>query len=145
VIIPDVNTLVYAYRREAVEHDRYADWLAHVVAGEAELGLVDSSLSGFVRIVNNPRIVADPAPTTHALEFVRRLQAGRRVRSVASTTATWAVLADLAAEDRGIRANLVPDAYLAALAISHRARLATADRGFGRFKELDFFDPVASN
>jgi predicted nucleic acid-binding protein len=37
----------------------------------------------------------------------------------------------------------VPDAYLAALAISHGCRLATADRGFARFPGLDHFDPAA--
>jgi predicted nucleic acid-binding protein len=42
-----------------------------------------------------------------------------------------------------IRGNLVPDAWIAALAISHGARLATADRGFARYEGLDFFDPVA--
>ena len=62
---------------------------------------------------------------------------------MASTPATWAALARLVSEDRGLRANLVPDTYLAALAITHGCRLATADRGFARFGGLDFFDPVA--
>jgi toxin-antitoxin system PIN domain toxin len=142
VILPDVNTLVYAYRREAVGHERYADWLARVVAGDDELALVDACLTGFLRIVTNPRIVADPAPTSHAMEFIRRLQSGRRAQPLASTAATWTIFTDLVAQDRAIKANLVPDTYLAALAISHRCRVATADRGFGRFKGLDFFDPA---
>jgi predicted nucleic acid-binding protein len=48
-------------------------------------------------------------------------------------------------QDHGIRGNLVPDAYLAALAVSHGCRLATSDRGFARFPGLDFFDPVTAN
>jgi predicted nucleic acid-binding protein len=36
-----------------------------------------------------------------------------------------------------------PDAYLASLALTHRCRLATADRGFARFPGLDWFDPAA--
>jgi uncharacterized protein len=142
MIIPDVNTLVYAYRREAREHHRYADWLVRVVAGDDELGLVDTCLTGFLRIVTNPRIVADPAPAKHAFGFVRTIQAGRRAQPLSSTAATWAIFADFVAADRGVKANLVPDAYLAALAISHRGRLASADRGFGRFQGLDFFDPA---
>jgi predicted nucleic acid-binding protein len=35
--------------------------------------------------------------------------------------------------DGGARGNLVPDAYLAALAIDTGSELATADRGFARF------------
>jgi toxin-antitoxin system PIN domain toxin len=143
VILPDVNVLVYAYRREAVEHDAYAAWLSDVVAGGDELALVDHCLTGVVRIVTNRRIVAKPAPTPHALAFVERLRAAPRARAVTATTATWSVLSELATEDAGVRGNLVPDAYLAALTISHGCRLATRDRGFARFPGLDHFDPVA--
>jgi len=37
VILVDVNVLVYAYRREAARHERYAEWLAGVLAGDEEL------------------------------------------------------------------------------------------------------------
>jgi uncharacterized protein len=143
VILPDVNILVCAYRREAEDHDAYAAWLTMLVAGHDELALVDHCLTGFLRIVTNPRILADPAPTSAALAFVDRLRGARRGRPVAATTSTWDVLAGHIAGDRGIRGNLVPDAYLAALAVSHGCRLATADRGFARFPGLEFFDPVA--
>jgi predicted nucleic acid-binding protein len=43
----------------------------------------------------------------------------------------------------GTAGNLVTDAHLAALAIGHGARLATADRDFGRFPGLDWFDPLS--
>ncbi len=144
MILPDVNILVYAYRREAEAHDTYAGWLNAIVAGEDELALVDHCLTSFLRIVTNSRIVADPAPTSDALRFVDRLRAAQRGRPLAATTATWDVLAAHVAGDRAIRGNLVPDAYLAALAVSHGCRLATADRGFARFPDLDFFDPAAS-
>lgn len=144
MILPDVNVLVYAYRREAEDHDAYATWLTTLVAGQDELALVDHCLTGFLRIVTNPRIFADPAPTAEALTFVDRLRGARRGRPVTATPATWNVLAGHIAEDRGIRGNLVPDAYLAALAISHGCRLATADRGLARFSGLEFFDPIAT-
>jgi uncharacterized protein len=144
VILPDVNVLVYAYRREAEEHDAYAAWLTALVAGQDELALADHCLTGFLRIVTNPRILADPAPTSDALRFVDRLRAARRGSPVAASAATWEVLAGHASQDRAIRGNLVPDAYLAALAVSHGCRLATADRGFARFPDLDFFDPVTT-
>jgi toxin-antitoxin system PIN domain toxin len=144
VILPDVNTLVYAYRREADDHEAYASWLSGVVAGADELALVDHCLTGFLRIVTNPRIFADPAPTADAFGFVARLREARRARRVSSTAATWTTFAELIATDRGVKANLVPDAYLAALAISHGCRVATADKGFARFDALDHFDPVAA-
>lgn len=42
-----------------------------------------------------------------------------------------------------VRGNLVPDAYLAAVAISHGALLASNDRGFARFPGLRWFDPAS--
>jgi uncharacterized protein len=143
LILPDVNTYVYAYRREAENHDRYATWLAGLVAGGDELTLVDHCLMGFVRVVTHPRIVANPAPTADALAFVDRIRGARRAHVVASTAATWARLTELISQDRLIKANVVADACLAALAISHGCRLATGDRGFARFDGLDFFDPAA--
>ncbi len=115
-----------------------------MVAGADELALVDVVLTGFVRVVTNPRVVAEPAPTTAALAFVNVLRSAPRVRWLAPTTAAWATFAELSKADPMIRGNLVPDAWLAALALSHGCRLATADRGFARFARLDFVDPVSS-
>jgi toxin-antitoxin system PIN domain toxin len=142
VILPDVNVLVYAYRREARNHVTYASWLTAIVGGCDELALTDHCLTGFLRIVTNPRILADPAPTSDALRFVDRLRTAPRGRPLATTSTAWEVLGTHISQDQGIRGNLVPDAYLAALAISHGCRLATTDRGFARFPGLDFFDPV---
>ena len=144
MILPDVNVLVYAYRREAERHDEYAAWLRGVVSGADELALVDVVLTGFVRVVTNPRILAEPAPTSAALAFVDVLRSAPRVRWLASTSAAWATFVELSQADPMVRGNLVPDAWLAALALSHGCRLATADRGFARFARLDFFDPVGS-
>jgi toxin-antitoxin system PIN domain toxin len=142
VILPDVNVLAYAFRRESTDHDRYAAWLHDLVAGADDLGLVEATLLGFVRIVTNPRIYADPAPTGDALRFVNALRGAPRARPLLATEATWTELTTLAAHDRQIRGNLVPDAWLAALATTHGCRLATADRGFSRFPRLDWFDPA---
>jgi uncharacterized protein len=142
VIVPDVNVLIYAHRRDTPQHDHYADWLGDVIAGAEELGLVEAALTGFVRIATHPRIFAEPATSAEALAFVNALLGGRHVLLLAATDATWRHFADIAASDRHIRGNLVPDAWLAAMARSHGGRLATADRGFARFPGLDWFDPA---
>lgn len=142
MILPDVGVLVYAYRREADDHDAYASWLASLVAGQDEFALADHCLTGFLRIVTNPRIFRDPAPTPEAMTVVDRLRRARRGRPVTATPSTWRVFAEHLAHDRGLRGNMVPDAYLAALAISHGCRMATADRGFARYPGLEFFDPA---
>jgi predicted nucleic acid-binding protein len=57
----------------------------------------------------------------------------------------WTMLEGLVKQDRQIRANLVPDAYLAATALSHNARVATRDRGFARYPGLRWFDPATES
>jgi len=94
-----------------------------------------------VRIVTNRRVMPTPAPVGLALDFVARLRAARRARWLQAGSASWSRMGEIAKQDRGITGNLVPDAYLAALALAHGCRLATADRGFARFPGLDWFDP----
>ena len=47
----------------------------------------------------------------------------------------WARFAELCRHLQ-LRGNLVPDAYLAALALEQGAELITFDRGFGRYPRL---------
>lgn len=143
MILPDVNVLVYAHRQDASLHDRYRPWLAGVVDGADELALVDTVLTGFVRVVTHPRIFAEPATTGEALAFVEALRGASRARNVIATAATWTRFADLARVDAQIRGNLVPDAFIAAMAGSHGCRVATADRGFARYAGIEWFDPGA--
>jgi toxin-antitoxin system PIN domain toxin len=143
VILPDVNALLYAFEADSPFHGSWRAWLDSVLDGDDELALADHCCIGVVRLATNPRVTRVPATTAAALEFIARLRAADRTRTVAATDATWRAFGRLVATDRQIRANLVPDAYLAALAISHGCRLATPDRGFGRFPGLDVFDPTA--
>lgn len=55
---------------------------------------------------------------------------------------TVQTMREIAERDPQVRGPLVPDAWLAAVAVSHGCRLATADRDFTRFDGLDWFVPV---
>ena len=143
MILPDVNVIVYAYKREEELHASYADWLNDVAAGGEALALVDVVLTGFLRIVTNRRIYADPAPLNDALSFVTALRAARPAQTVHATAAAWEQFTAFAEADRLLRGNLVPDAWLAAIAVTAGAKIATADAGFSRFDGLEWFDPVS--
>jgi len=142
IVLPDVNVLVSAFRRESSLHGVYAAWLTDLLGGADEIGVTESTLTGFLRIVTNPRIYADPAPTSDALAFVDAVRGARRRRWVGVTDAVWATFSALVDSDPQVRGNLVPDAWLAALAVANGCRIATADRGFARFDGLDWFDPA---
>lgn len=106
-----------------------------------DVALLDTVLSGFVRIVTHRRIMPRPAPTRIAVDFVRQLIESPNARWLRGSPDTWREFATLSAGDDAIKANLVPDAFIAAAALAHGARIATTDRGFARFPRVTCIDP----
>lgn len=141
LVVPDVNVLVYAFRADADEHGPYASWLNEAVSTES-IGLADAVVSGFVRVVTHSRITTLPAPVDAAAEFVRRIADAPRTVWLTQGASVWKRFGEIVGDDPGIRGNLVPDAYLAALCLSNGAQLATRDRGFSRYRGLRWFDPA---
>lgn len=136
MILLDVNVLVEAGHRDAVRHEATAAWLAGALAGPRAVGLADVVVTGALRVLTHRRVFADPAPPAAALTFLERVRSAPAAVAVPATGATWRTFADLVRADDGVRGNLVPDAWLAALALSHGAALSTRDRGFARFAGL---------
>ena len=142
LLMPDVTVLVYAFRTDVPEHEAYRAWLDGALRTD-RIGVADRILSGFLRIVTHPRIFADPTPPAAALAFARQLVAAPRSEWLRQGPSAWDEFVSLAESDAGIRANLIPDAHIAAVCIANGARLATRDRGFARFPGLKLFDPAA--
>lgn len=78
MILPDVNVLIYAHRPESPDHDEYRRWLDSVVNRGDPFALSELVLSGFVRIVTNPRVYKQPTPLDGALGFAERLRSAPR-------------------------------------------------------------------
>ncbi|MGH2539916.1 MAG: type II toxin-antitoxin system VapC family toxin [Actinomycetota bacterium] len=137
----DVNVLVYAHRPEADRHEEYHSWLDAARRSDEPLGIVDHVLCGFLRIVTNPRVFRDPTPLGSAIRFADAIRASPASISVAPQERHWSLFTDLcrSVEARG---NLVPGAYLAALAIESGGTWITADRGFARFPGLHWAHPL---
>jgi len=141
VILPDVNVLVYASRGELPRHAEYRAWLESVVAGDAAYGISDMVLSGFLRIVTHPRVFDPPTPLDLAVEFATAVRGGNACVSVAPGERHWEIFLGLC-RTVGAKGNLVPDAYLAALAIESGSEWITTDRDFARFPGLRFRHPL---
>ena len=56
----DVNVLVYAHRQDLPEHAQYSRLLNRWANDQEPLGLPDIVLSGFIRVITNRRIFAEP-------------------------------------------------------------------------------------
>jgi len=142
MILCDVNVLVYAYRTEAPEHARYSAWLNETTVSDQAYGISELVLSRFLRIVTHRRGMTTPAPLESALGFVAALREQPNAVPLSPGPRHWALFERLCREV-GATGNLVPDAYLAALAIEHGAELATADADFARFDGLRWRHPLA--
>jgi toxin-antitoxin system PIN domain toxin len=140
MILVDTNLLVFATMEGVERHADARRWLEDRLAGPARVGLPWGALLGFARVVATPRIFANPMPLNEALRRVRWWLAQRTVWVPEPTERHAAVLADLLA--RETRADLVPDAHLAALAIEHGLVLCSSDRDFSRFEGLRWQDPL---
>lgn len=138
--LPDVNVLVCAYRADTPDHARCRRWLDEAANGPAAFAMSDLVLSGFVRIVTHPRVFRRPSAAEHALSFASQLRDLEHCVPVQPGPRHWTVFARLcaAAEAKG---NLVPDAFLAALAIESGAEWVTLDGDFARFPGLRWRRP----
>lgn len=141
MILPDVNVLVYAHREDTRSHGEYRAWLEEVVAGPAAYGMSDLVISGFLRVVTHPRVFGRPTPLPDALAFADALRNRQNRVPIAPGPRHWTIFRDLC-ERVDARGNLVPDAYLAALAIENGAEWATTDRDFTRFPGLRIRHPL---
>lgn len=143
MILVDVNVLIYAHREDADRHDEYARWLEEQANAETAFGISDLVLSGFVRVVTHSRIFKTPSPLSDALAFANGLRALPNAVPVSPGERHWGIFTRLC-EGIGARGNLVPDAYLAALAIESGAEWITTDRDFSRFPALRWRAPLAA-
>ena len=142
MILPDVNVLIYAHRRDAVDHARYRTWLTEVVLAEEPYAISELVLSSVVRILTNRRVYREPSTTEEALTFAEYLLAQPNCTPVSPGSRHWVIFARLCRES-GTRGPLVPDAYFAALAIEHGCEWITCDGDFARFKGLRWRHPFA--
>lgn len=141
MILPDVNVLIYAHREESAEHSAYATWLQSLVRGNEPFACSELALSGFVRIVTNPRVFYDPTPIELALDFCTELLRQPTCVPLRPGPHHWDIFVRLCKQSMA-KGKLVADAYHAALAIEHGCEFVTTDADFGRFDGLRWKHPL---
>ena len=137
----DVNVLVYAFREDAPRHHDFKRWLDGVVRSDEAYAVSDHVLSGFLRVVTHPRVFHPPAPLEAALAFAGGFRGRPNAVPVAPDARHWDLFTRLC-RDAGARGNLIPDAWLAALAIESGAEFFTTDRDYARFPGLRWRHPL---
>ena len=140
MMLLDVNILVNAHRKDAPHHSALKGWLEDLINGDQAYGIADAVLSGFLRIVTHTAIFNPPSAMSDALEFCKEVRDQPHCVHISPGPRHWEVFTDLCRQS-GVKGNLVPDAYLAALAIESGSEWITTDRDYTRFTRLRWRHP----
>jgi uncharacterized protein len=139
--IVDLNVLLYALNVDAAHHVAVSQWWNEAINGDEVVGLPWVVVAGFLRLATRRGAFARPLAPATAIEVVDGWLALDVVRLVREKDDHWQVLRPLLSE-AGTAGNLVTDAHLAALAISHGATLVSCDADFARFQGLRWHNPL---
>lgn len=140
----DVNVLIYAHREESSEHEAYAAIIRELAEGPSAFGLSEAVLSGFVRIVTNPKVFKQPTPPAIAFEFCEALRRRPQAVVLRPGERNWRIFRQLCLS-LPAKGKLVADAWHAALAIEHGCEWISTDGDFARFPDLKWSHPLRRN
>lgn len=142
MILPDVNVLIYAFRRDVSQHAVSRAWLDTVMAGDARFGVSPLALSALVRVTTNTRAYATPSTSDEAFGFCEDILGQPHCQVVEPGERHWEIFKQICL-DTDTRGRRVTDAWYAALAIEWGCEWITLDRDFARFPGLKWRAPEA--
>ena len=131
---------MYAVHRDFDAHAAVWEWLDERLNAPERVGLPWATLLAFVRLSASPRVMSRPIAPRDAMAVVAAWLEQPSTWVPSATDRHAGVLARLL--DPETKADLVPDAHLAALAIEHGLLLCSSDRDFARFEGLRWTDPL---
>ncbi|MDE0189014.1 MAG: type II toxin-antitoxin system VapC family toxin [bacterium] len=142
MLLPDVNVLVYSHVEDStVDHAAYATWITSLATGPEPFALSVLVLSGFVRIVTNPRVFDPPSTLDTSFAFVSSLVERPKARLVGPGPDHLEIFERLCRQS-GASGKLVADAQHAAVAIEHGCTMVSTDSDFNRFPGLRWRHPL---
>lgn len=137
----DVNILISAHRGEQPDHVAMLAYVDSLRNGPTYFGVPELVLSAVIRIVTAPTTFKPPSTTDAAFDFSASIMASPHCLIVRPSESHWKVFESLAREVKA-RGKLVPDAYLAALAIDQGFEFVTKDTDYARFPGLTWRNPL---
>lgn len=132
----DVNVLFYAFDSGSLHHAACFDYVERARRGGASFGVLDLVLSSVVRLSTQPKVVRQPGATADAaLDFCDALRDAPTCVVVYSGPRHWSMFDDLCRIAHA-RRDLIPDAYLAAVALEAGCTWVTTDDDYAKFPGL---------
>jgi toxin-antitoxin system PIN domain toxin len=142
MMLPDVNVLIYAFRKDASQHAICRKWLDEVVKADERFGISPLVLGAVVRVTTNQRSYKEPSSIEDAIGFGDDLLCQPHCQIVEPGERHWEIFKRMCIET-DTRGSLVTDAWFAALAIEWGCDWITLDRDYARFPGLKWRAPAA--
>jgi toxin-antitoxin system PIN domain toxin len=133
--LPDINVLVYAFRRNVPQHAISRSWLEAVVEDRSPFALSKLTLAGVARILTSALASPDPTSLADAFEFCDSLLAQPNCEVIETGERHWKIFRELCIATN-TRGGDITDAWYAALAIEWGCEWVTFDRDFLKFSGL---------
>jgi toxin-antitoxin system PIN domain toxin len=143
-VLVDANVLLYSLDENSPFHVRTRDWMVSALNGPQRVGIPWMSLWAFIRIVTNPRALAQPLMPSAAWDYVQAWLDAPATWIPAPGRGHREILGSLLVQ-HDLRAGRVTDAALAAICIEHGLTMISADSDFARFPQIDWINPVAAS
>jgi toxin-antitoxin system PIN domain toxin len=138
----DANLLIYAFRHELPQHTAATSWIQSELDAGGTFFLHPLGAAAFLRLSTKALGPLPAAPMTRALDFLAALHPV--IGSTLPDDMAHLQIFRSLAESLAIAGDGCNDLWLAAFAIRHGLRLASADNGFSRFQPgLRWFNPLA--
>ncbi|MCF7915864.1 MAG: PIN domain-containing protein [Spirochaetaceae bacterium] len=135
MIFWDVNLWVYAFRKDCPLHEKARNLLIQGMENREGFLFSPVIASSFLRLVTNRKIFSEPSLPGEAWDFIDVLEIHENAHFVEYDRTAYGIFKHLTLV-AGAEGNLIPDAFLAALAIRHDCRFVTTDRGFQKYPGL---------
>ena len=142
MILPDVNTLLYAVNRASDQHAAALRALRRGFDDPPGVAFAWTALLAFLRLTTRRGIFPKPLSLEDALRVIEHWLGHPRTQVVHSGERHAEILGRLL-KLAGTAGNLTTDADLAALAIEHGATVLSFDRDFARFEGVQWMLPTA--
>lgn len=142
MIAIDTNILVYAHREDSPFYDAAARCIAELAEADAPWSIPWPCLHEFLAIVTHPRVYSPPSTPAAALNQIEAWMESPSLVLLAETDGYWTALSSVIAGSH-VNGPRIHDARIVALCRHHGVReLWSADRDFGRFKDLSVINPL---
>lgn len=142
MILIDTNVVLAAQRDDHPEHSVARPWFEHLVDGSEQFGIPTTVWGSYLRLTTNRRIFTVPTPLSDAFAFLDTTRARPHHVTCEPGPRHFELLARVCDNDDA-NGDLIPDAILAAIALENGASVASFDRDFARFDDIEWVRPNA--